>query len=127
MKNAITSIQSATLAIARWKTTRPKPGSNIQAAIVWEMQLVAKEIFRETQSALLSARFAGNLKKRDGESPPKMRHLAGLYDSKTRGWKISRTGPRPGTWKVPCHWGSVSCISSGFPALSVKLADLLRS
>lgn len=49
IKNAITSIQSATRAIARWKTSRPEPGSNHPGAIVWEMQLVAKEIFRETR------------------------------------------------------------------------------
>jgi hypothetical protein len=49
IKNAIASIKSATLAIARWKTSRPEPGSNHPGAIVWEMQLVAKEIFRETR------------------------------------------------------------------------------
>ena len=48
LKNAIASLKSATLAIARWKTSRPKPGSNHPGAIVWEMQLVAKEMFRET-------------------------------------------------------------------------------
>ena len=50
IKNVITSIQSATRAtIARWKTSRPEPGSNHPGAIVWEMQLAAKEIFRETR------------------------------------------------------------------------------
>ena len=49
IKNAIASITSATLAIARWKTSRPEPGSNHPGAIVWEMQFVAKEIFRETR------------------------------------------------------------------------------
>jgi hypothetical protein len=48
IKNAIASLTSATLAIARWKTSRPEPGSNHPGAIVWEMQLVAKEIFQET-------------------------------------------------------------------------------
>ena len=48
IKNAIASIHSATLAIARWKTSRPQPGSNHPGAVVWVMQLVAKEIFRET-------------------------------------------------------------------------------
>jgi hypothetical protein len=48
IRNAITSIQSAARAIARWKTTRPEPGSNHPGAIVWEMQLTAKQIFRET-------------------------------------------------------------------------------
>jgi hypothetical protein len=49
IRNAITSIQSAARAIARWKTKRPKPKSNHPGAVVWEMQLVAKEIFRETR------------------------------------------------------------------------------
>jgi hypothetical protein len=49
IKNAIASLKSATLAIARWKTSRPEPGSNHPGAIVWELQLVAKEIFRETR------------------------------------------------------------------------------
>ena len=49
IRNAIASLQSATLAIERWKTSRPEPGSNHPGAIVWEMQLVAKEIFRDTR------------------------------------------------------------------------------
>ena len=49
IRNSIASLQSATLAIARWKISRPEPGSNHPGAIVWEMQLVAKEIFRETR------------------------------------------------------------------------------
>ena len=48
IRNAIASIQSATRAIARWKTSRPKPGSNHPGAVVWQMQFTAKEIFRET-------------------------------------------------------------------------------
>ena len=48
IKNAIASLTSATLAIERWKMSRPEPGSNHPGAIVWEMQLVAKEIFQET-------------------------------------------------------------------------------
>jgi hypothetical protein len=48
IKNAIASIHSSTLAIARWKTSPPQPGSNHPGAVVWVMQLAAKEIFRET-------------------------------------------------------------------------------
>ena len=48
VRNAIWSVKSATLAIARWKNSRPEPGSNQPGAIVWEMQLVAKDIFRDT-------------------------------------------------------------------------------
>ena len=47
LKNAIASFKSATLAIERWKMSRPAPGSNHPAAIVWEMQLVAKQSSRD--------------------------------------------------------------------------------
>jgi hypothetical protein len=49
IRNSIASIHSATLAIARWKMSRPLPGENHPGAAVWVMQLVAKEIFRETR------------------------------------------------------------------------------
>jgi hypothetical protein len=48
IKNAIASIHSSTLAIARWKTSPPQPGSKHPGAVVWVMQLAAKEVFRET-------------------------------------------------------------------------------
>ena len=48
IRNAITSAQSGARAIARWKTECPTPRSTSPGAIVWEMQYIAKEIFRET-------------------------------------------------------------------------------
>ena len=101
IKNVITSIQSATRAIARWKTSRPEPGSNHPGAIVWEMQLAAKEIFRETRKTRLESSI----------------HLF-THPHFGRGWTSWPNPPArarrrliyewPQAWKPPSSW-SIDC------------------
>lgn len=77
IKNVIASLTSATLAIERWKMSRPEPGSNHPGAIVWEMQLVAKEIFQETHKRPTKAKSAGSWSRTGGGLRARLRRLAG--------------------------------------------------
>jgi hypothetical protein len=101
IRNAITSIQNAAQAIARWKETRPEPGSHHPGAIVWVMQLIAKEIFRETHERPTKRHIATCSKRRDGASTPRMLLLDGKNDSKTRDWRIYRRISSPPWEDVP--------------------------
>jgi hypothetical protein len=58
------SLKSAMLAIARWKNFRPEPGSNHPGAIVWVMQDVAKDIFRETRQRPTKLQIRWELERR---------------------------------------------------------------
>ncbi len=106
----------------------PQAEKKRPGAVVWEMQLVAKEIVRETRRRPTKRQIRHQLEDEGWRIKTKDAPLAGLSDSKTRGWRISRTRLHLRTWKgfSKSHGKSAKPVLSAFPALCAKLAEILK-